>query len=624
MLAFFLFLSPLVTNAETFDIQNMAKGLEDVRDYFGDATKDDYFNQNIPLFGQSVNQLWSNNETGTIDELWDLTGFVGFVENNLGKSNLSAVEIRQQMEVYLQTDTVAMNLHTNGGICTGAGPVFAFIDSGNLRLLICAELEFMRTVYFTGTGLFRAIEEHYSISADMPTDIPVKLALAIQIDVVSTNPNSPTVEMGTVAADVDFDLNPSLLLGLGAATLSAETQAQVLAEFKLGFCAISLPASSCPAAFPGFTDLADNARHYFYRSMAIDLQGTLSSGMELPGLDVGTEGTFSIVESNAFEPKPDVTVNNIALKDDLLRFSLTNCLSFLRKIDSAIVRTQEQQVMQNNVPYTDKTFASLLATGQILSSQLLELFARVEPFIERSILSVIMTGEGVEDEMVLNTTVLELYLVEDELVANPYDHAAVREASTSICKLHFLSDEPVTTDAELVVAMVTAINDADCDIQACNAHDCSYHTETESYYCSLDCQVVFDTNDNGQALMASVPYHDFQRSEKQDIQLMGLYQQPEDIKGETSLLGLPLNQPFMPNLIPRFRNFEEMALLVKQGLGEWGMVDLVVTTVFVTENDVPRYEINLEFTRLEEFNVGFRGDDGVGGESYAVKSLMVN
>jgi hypothetical protein len=307
---------------------------------------------------------------------------------------------------------------------------------------------------------------------------------------------------------------------------------------------------------------------------------------------------------------PVVTVSGFDF-EEFLKFTPEKLIILLRLIDSALVRGQEMELMQNNVPFTDKTFASLLATGAVVTSRLIELFTMPEPFDQRAQKSLILIGSGVPEGTTeeLSAATLELYFLEGELKVTPTNYEALRRA-VDVCTLSF--DSNPKNDTELAYSLLETVNAQCLNIVACPQTDCQFDDETKDYY-ACSCDIVIDTDGNGKVFIATVAYTDLKRMKAKDVQLLGLFQEIEKIQGETGILGLPINSPSIPRLLPRFRDWEEFADLISDALADMNMTNLDVSLDYIPPGvEDPRVELGIVFTHSAAFDVNFDGSLGIG------------
>jgi hypothetical protein len=269
------------------------------------------------------------------------------------------------------------------------------------------------------------------------------------------------------------------------------------------------------------------------------------------------------------------------------------------------------ELMQNNVPFTDKTFASLLATGAVFTSRLVELFTMPEPFDQRAQKSLMVLGSGVPEGTTekLSASILELYFLEGELKVTPRNYEALRRV-VDVCSLSFDSDPK--NDTELAYSLMETVNAQCVNIVACQQTDCQFDDETKDYY-SCNCDIVIGTDKDGKVFIATVAYTDSERMNAKDVQLLGLFQEISEVHGETTILGLPINSPSIPRLLPRFKDWEEFADLISDALADMNMTNLNVSLDYIPPGeDDPRVELGIVFTHSAAFGVNFDGSLEIG------------
>lgn len=278
-----------------------------------------------------------------------------------------------------------------------------------------------------------------------------------------------------------------------------------------------------------------------------------------------------------------------------------------------------------NIPFTDTSFASLLATGSMLSSQLLKIFVKPTPFEDRAQKSLkLVASKNIKDALndgvvngTLAGTALQLVVFNGafgELAVNPeeYDKIIENEAVT-MCNLTlnqmFFDDSRDTDFANLLRGSMEAACPGDLTI--CEPEDCLQDDEGDFYDCK--CQVVVGIDTNDKVFIASVAYETESFDSGYDVQLLGLYDASSP-RGESSILGFPLNSPAVPSLIPRFRNFQNFTNLVSTALSSF-VEGLDVDFQFVPADppSYSRFEVNLNFGQNAEFGATFDGSFGIGG-----------
>jgi hypothetical protein len=296
---------------------------------------------------------------------------------------------------------------------------------------------------------------------------------------------------------------------------------------------------------------------------------------------------------------------------------------YLSHIDSALVRGQEHELMQNNIPFIDTTFASLLATGSVLTSFLFEIFVKPMPFDERGQKSLtIVAAVSVADKLSngedgdLSTTELTLLVFDGNLTVNPdnYD-ALIADSDTEACT--FTVGMTVSTDDEFATALVQKIS-ADCtSVTVCTPEECMQDEDGDFYGCTQACNLVIGLNDKKLTFISTVAYSDTKKKIRNDIQLIGLFN-ASNTDTETSVLGFPLNSPVTPSLIPRFRSFQNFSDFINEALARV-MEGVTVSFEYspgdstATPHKDPAFLINIVFTRKKSFGVAFDGSVGLGG-----------
>jgi hypothetical protein len=295
----------------------------------------------------------------------------------------------------------------------------------------------------------------------------------------------------------------------------------------------------------------------------------------------------------------------------------------LPHVDSALIRGQEHELMRNNIPFTDNTFASLLATGSVLSSFLVKIFIKPTPFDERGQKSLTIEAgksvvENINDTVIngdLSATYLQLLVFDGDLTVNPDNYKALlKDVDTMMC--NFTIGKTVATDLEFATYLLEKLQTCGTATigKVCPSADCTQDEENGDFY-GCDCDLVVGLNAKSLTFISTVAYKDSDMKFPNDIQLLGLYN-VTDTGVETTLVGFPLNSPVTPSLIPRFRNFEDFSIFINDALKEV-MEGVNVTFVYSPGDsnalEDPTFSINIIFTRKKEFEVSFDGSFGLGG-----------
>jgi hypothetical protein len=295
---------------------------------------------------------------------------------------------------------------------------------------------------------------------------------------------------------------------------------------------------------------------------------------------------------------------------------------YLSHIDSALVRGQEHELMQNNIPFTDTTFASLLATGSVLTSFLFEIFVKPMPFDERGQKSLmivaavsvadILSKEGEDGD--LSTTELTLLVFNGNLTVNPDNYnALIADSDTEACT--FTVGMNVSTDDQFATVLRQKLLLCPNIGTVCSPETCQQDEDGNFYGCA--CNLVVGVDAKSLTFISTVAYSDAAKKIRNDIQLLGLYN-ASNTDTENSVLGFPLNSPITPSLIPRFRSFQNFSDFINEALARV-MEGVTVSFEYspgdstTTPHKDPTFLINIVFTRKKSFGVAFDGSVGLGG-----------
>jgi hypothetical protein len=168
------------------------------------------------------------------------------------------------------------------------------------------------------------------------------------------------------------------------------------------------------------------------------------------------------------------------------------------------------------------------------------------------------------------------------------------------------------------VAMLQAIEEADCQVKACSKRTCSKAFDGTYYGC--DCDVVVGLED-GKTFIGTVAYTDDRQRYPVDVQLLGLYQELDAINDETkvSVFGIELNNPMYPKLVPKFQTLQQFANLIVQSIGETFGLEIEVTelnigVIYVPELDPDAlFNLFIDFTVVLQHQVNLDSSIGIGG-----------
>jgi hypothetical protein len=255
----------------------------------------------------------------------------------------------------------------------------------------------------------------------------------------------------------------------------------------------------------------------------------------------------------------------------------------------------------------------VLATGSVLTSSLLKLFQKPKDFKDRAQKSLFLTGEfdledanAKYDQDTLQNITWEFYLLVGdgvagvELTANPDNQEALRDLvddKGGICNLTFDSDLTANTSEALARKLYNELQN-DCSFSVCenlDGNECKQDNTTGDFY-GCDCQIVVGVDSSkgdDRAFIASVAYTDDNKTDSQDVQIIGFMQSLDITQGAGNVFGFPVNQPASPPLIPRFRNSQDFADKITEAIrASQDVVD--VNSTFTEAHDLSSVALPIE------------------------------
>jgi len=593
--------------AQAFDIRLMSPGLNALKSNYAGIGDFDIIKDRLPFFDQSLNELYMKDPNKRIDQLLDLIPFIANAASRRGSYALTPADIRAELLNYIlgPNDQIVLA----GGGCVVNDPLAVVLSESDLYVIFCGRVRYQRSMVLDGKGLFDTVDQPFEITlaaaSTFTVDFLMKATLVIKAD--ATYSLSDTF----FQLSLNINLRPTLTFTLGMLDLTANANVYINGEFVFVVCSYGFVQGIdlCLAAYPSpyYSRLSPSKDFYYHRALSYQVNGALTLATNVPGLNIGNTAHVNIVEDDLFDPDPVVTITGFDYTD-FLAFSPENCVSFLLLLDSALVRAQEQDLMQKNkLPFTEKTYANLLSTGSVITSHLLEFFVKAEPFKERAAKSLRITFPDVaqnKNGRNLGNVQLELYYLIGELTANPDNFAALRNG-TQVCTLSFSRN--VTTNWMLQADLIDAINRANCGITAWGG--CQQDADGNFYGC-VNAQLVVIIED-GQVVMATEAWTDNAKRNIQDFQLLGLFSK-KPVCGE-AILGFTLNEPAYPQLIPRFRNLEEVEDLINQAIDkEMDGVHVDLTYVPPDGVEISRFEVGIQFSRSVQYGTSFDGSLQIG------------
>ena len=531
---------------------------------FSTGDPDKVLTNKIPFIGKSVTELvtdQSDNSGHGIDTVLNLAALLDTIKT----PRLNLTDAQDVINEFFADSSLTGNVKA-----TGVCPAPIVLDGQNktqtVLVTVCAELTFVRDVQLDAGGLFDALDGF----AEIDLDLDFMLGVTAKVSFGA----SFTIDLGSSALQGNITLEPvvvllsgaastNLVLAIGMLDLVSNASVMVDGEFKLTFCT----NTTCDVV----GEMLGSSPFYIDRDAGYNITGNLiTTEAIIPGLTLPDGAGFAINELSVFEPDPDITFSGLGDIDlkSFLDFSPRNGVALLTRIDSALARAQENEAFDLNIPFTNMTFSRILATGSVVTSKLLELFVRPEPFEDRESKSLLLratkTAKMSDDAVPEGGKRLDFYFLAQGLTTppnilltvNPDDQKDVRDIS-KVCKMTLNTN--YTDDQNFAEDLIAGINDDTkvpntCGIQACAALPDECITEGD-ITCSLTstpaCDVLIGVNNDGFVFIASMAYRN---NVTRDVQLFGLYEPLETTNGPGSFFGFPLNQPTFPILVPRFRN----------------------------------------------------------------------
>jgi hypothetical protein len=530
----------------------------------------------IPFVGKSVNELVAEQST-SIDGIDDVFQIAQYVENGLSdfsNANYTLSDAQTIMSELFVRYVRSLTGEVKDGGCDPISLV-ATSDVDSLTLRVCAEWEFDGTMALSGDGLFDAIDSFAEI--DLQLDLGIKAGVSfsaeftLNLNPSGAEPRALLTRLYPVKFLLGGSVSTQLTFAVGMLELTSNADVAVTGEFELTIR--DNGASECEGeakAFGNYTGVTDAL--CLKRNVGYTIAGEINveSMSPIPGLVLPLGADFAINEASVFDPAPDITFPGIPNLDlsSFLEFSPQNGVLLLTKIDSALIRAQENEAFDLNIPFTDLTFSRILATGSVVTSKLLELFVRPDHFGDREYKSLDLkatkTVENSKNKLPTDGKMLEFYFLAQTvpptgnpdrlLIENPENQEGVRDITLlKVCEMMLSTN--YTDDQEFADGLILGINTgSSCGIKACKKEDCDTYDDANGIRCdsSENCDVLIDVNDAGFVSIASVAFRGQQV--EIDVQLFGLYEPFSKTNAPVSLFGFPLNQPTFPNLVPQFRN----------------------------------------------------------------------
>ncbi len=590
--------------------------LSDLTNLTAPLANQDALNKVIPFVGKSINELIGGAASDSIAKFLDFSNFT---------SGVGATELLDRTTLVSHLVEYLANIDPTVDILAGDGcnkTIDFYEGTTELKVVFCALFNMTRTTTLDGDGLFDNLDEVLEVDLDANVSASATLLFKASMSFESVG---PSITMSPIEACFDLEGDVDTTVGVGVLDLLSSATAAADACFKLEYC----DQASCPSSTSG--EQLGSSNFYLERSSSYKLNGSLTIGSPFPGLTLGGDATFSIIEDDIFDFSPNVTFENFNFSD-FITFSPENAVAMLRLIDSTFVRAQENEAFDVSIPLTDTSVSAVLATGSVLTTNLLKLFQKVEPFDDRApSRSLFITQETSMTKLSSNNTdtlqglTWVIYVLEGndalgiDLNVNPDNQEALQgliEESGTYCFLTF-SEDPSTNDVSSFKDLIleAAAASSNCTAVICDVDDCEQDDDTGDIF-NCACEVVIGVTDTNLTFIGSVAYEDADKEIAKDIQLIGFMLSSDESEGPTSVFTLPVNQPSYPALIPRFRNFEDFTTYMAQAISEslGGIVDAQVTYEYIEAMDTEpaQYSLTTVFSKSANMQVGLNSSTGIG------------
>ena len=520
--------------------------------------------------------------------------------------------------------------HSPGGFCNGTDKAISVSIDGNednFTIIICSFLGFDDEIDLDPSGLFDLNDFPVELEIEGSASIDCSLTFGTKIQV--TDGYKVDVDFEPINVRIALGADPKIILGLGVVDFQSRVNALLEGDFGISYCS---EGQNCAGGSYG---QLSNSSFYLKRDVGYQMNGDVTLKTDLDGLNLGDGLELEISDINVFDDiAPEVLIPSLDDLQDLIKFSPANAISLLRLIDSALAEAAQNDAFQTQVPLMDNaTFSDILSVGKSFTASLYEFFVQAEPFDERGVksltlstengLSTYTSGEGLLNcgESGTDPCLFELYLLNGELTVNPDTTEAninnLRDISTR-CAFDLVN--LTNTLGSYVENLRAEINNSCAGIiTACSKNECAGSYEEDggsNFYCSNDCDIIVDLdpdNDDDQddevLFLTTVPYRNANKTDINDIQLMGIYHKNlSDVKGKTKIMGLPINSPVLPAIVPRFRTLADLAEKMSQVLSDVTNLDVQITASYESasesESGVGSFLIGVEFGKGIGLNLG--------------------
>ncbi|GAX18396.1 hypothetical protein FisN_2Lh003 [Fistulifera solaris] len=606
-------------NKFLFHVSDLTEVFDELTTITGPLSSQDILNAEIPFVDKSINEMIGGDAAKTIATLLDFSDFVQFTidENNGVDIELDRGEIAAELTSYLQSLDLTSDLLAGEGCTKNIDATYVEGGEETVQLTFCVLFNLTRSTTLSGDGLFDSIPEIFEIDLDVSLDFAATLLFKAQLDIAFI-PNGATanITVDPVIAAITANGDVDVTVGVGVLELLSTATAIVDATFELANCDNATETCDNIGTRLGDSDF------YLERAASYSIAGNMTLGSTFPGLTLGGDASFSVVEEDIFNPAPNVTFESFNF-EDFISFSPENSVAMLRLIDSAIVRAQENEAFNTNIPLTDTSVAEILSTGSLVTTSLLRLFQKVEPYEDRPTKSLFLKQSESFPTSTTDTTdgkTYEIYvLVGDsttgtELNVNPDNQAALYDLVESegvICSIEF--DENFSDSTTFKDGLLTVLQAANCPgLTVCEAEtDCDFDEESGDFSGCTDgaddCLLAVGIDEDDLVFIVS--------NADSDVHLIGFMEPLATTQGEGTIYKFPVNTPAFPALIPRFRSWQNFTDFLSDAIASsTDIVDVSVDFSY-TEAIAPdpaQYELVIGFSKSASFSVGLNASEGIG------------
>ena len=520
--------------------------------------------------------------------------------------------------------------HSPGGFCNGTDKAISVSIDGNednFTIIICSFLGFDDEIDLDPSAIFdqNDFPIELEIEGSAAIDCSLTFGTKIQVNKV-TDGYEVDVDFEPINVRIALGADPEIILGLGVVDFQSRVNALLEGEFGISYCS---GGQNCEGSSYG---QLSNSSFYLRRDVGYQMNGDVMLKTDLDGLNLGDGLQLEISDIVFDDIAPEVLMPSLNDFQDLIKFSPANAISLLRLIDSALAEAAQNDAFQAHVPLMDNaTFSDILSVGKSFTASLYEFFVQAEPFDERGVKSLTLStekgfstytsGEGLMNcgENGTDPCLFELYLVDGELTVNPDTTEAninnLRDISTR-CTFDLVN---LTNTLGSYVENLRAEVNNSCSISACSKTECAGSYKEDggfNFYCSNDCDIIIDLDpddeddqDDEVLFLTTVPYRNANKTVINDIQLMGIYHKNlSDVKGKTTILGLPINSPVLPPIVPRFRTLPDLAEKMSQVLSNVTNLEVQITASYesasVSESKVGSFLIGVDFGKAIGLELG--------------------